>query len=426
MSASALTASLRGLQQALKSQGFTSIALDAWGWSAAALNREDLVALAETIVQQIEAIDWTKSTVEVVSTLEALSARVNQAATSTVPNLSAGPQAVEAISTLLTNISIRVLGLVTSEQLRTAVLLPPAIRRSVDATMGRLDQTVNRLTGIEDKAAAIERAYVAAESLDVTTQELDRANATVRNIVEEVSAQRQKAREGLDQIQVNLDELLRYRQSADEALQRIEETFRSSTSRGLAYAFSERASTLSQSVLIWLLALTASLFIAGVIGSERFAAIHSGLGSNPDWGVVTVNVVLAALGVSPAIWMAWVATKQIGQRFRLSEDYAYKASLSKAYEGYRAEAVQLDERFQAQLFGTALSRLDELPIRLVERDVHGSPLQEMLKSSGVRLPSIAPAPSLLDRVLDMIGLQRKRKVVLDASDDKVETEPKGC
>lgn len=423
MSASKLVASLRGLQQALMSQGFSAVAVGQWGWPAAALDREDLVALTETIVQQIEALDWTKATSEVGSRLDALAARVNQAATITAPNLSSGPQGFEAISTLLTHIALRISALATPDQLKSGVVLPAAIRRSVDATMARLDQTVNRLTDIEDKAAAIERAYSAAESLDVTTHELDRANATVRKIAEEVAAQRQRAQDGMDQIKVYLEELSRNRQTAEEALQRIEHTFRSSTSRGLAYAFSDRAGKLGESVLIWMLALIASLFIAGVIGSDRFQAIQSGLGVKPDWGVVTVNVVLAALGLSPAVWMAWVATKQIGQRFRLSEDYAYKASLSNAYEGYRAEAVQLDERFQAQLFGTALSRLDELPIRLVERDVHGSPLQDMLQSSGIKLPSTAPVPSLLDRILDIVGLQRK-KSVSSAPTEKVEIEPK--
>lgn len=63
------------------------------------------------------------------------------------------------------------------------------------------------------------------------------------------------------------------------------------------------------------------------------------------------------------MWFAWLATKQIGQRFHLAEDYAFKASVAKAYEGYRKEAARIDPEFEARLFGSALTRLDEAPLR---------------------------------------------------------------
>jgi hypothetical protein len=54
------------------------------------------------------------------------------------------------------------------------------------------------------------------------------------------------------------------------------------------------------------------------------------------------DVVLSLLSIGAPIWLAWQATKQIGQRFRLSEDYAFKASISRAYEGFRREAARID------------------------------------------------------------------------------------
>ena len=79
-----------------------------------------------------------------------------------------------------------------------------------------------------------------------------------------------------------------------------------------------------------------------------------------------------------------MATKQIGQRFRLAEDYAFKASISRAYEGFRREAARVDKDMEARLLASALTRLDELPLRLVETDSHGSPWHELASSDLVK------------------------------------------
>ncbi|MNV99006.1 hypothetical protein D3C71_1943230 [compost metagenome] len=81
------------------------------------------------------------------------------------------------------------------------------------------------------------------------------------------------------------------------------------------------------------------------------------------------------------MWFAWVSTKQIGQRFRLAEDYGFKASVAKAYEGYRKEAARIDEAFEAKLFSIALTRLDEAPLRTVEAETPGSPWHELFANA---------------------------------------------
>jgi hypothetical protein len=109
-------------------------------------------------------------------------------------------------------------------------------------------------------------------------------------------------------------------------------------------------------------------------------------------------MLLAVLGVGAPLWFSWLATKQIGQRFRLSEDYAFKASVAKAYEGYRKEAAVLDPEFQATLFRSALTRLDEAPLRLVEVEQHGSPWSELLKSEIVK-EAMKVAPELPAKIM---------------------------
>src|SRR5690606_37808738 len=124
------------------------------------------------------------------------------------------------------------------------------------------------------------------------------------------------------------------REEADAVLTQCETAYASATSVGLAAAFSERSKSLNRSIYIWVIGLVIALFAAGAFGSQQLHKITS-LMTNPNAPIslVLLNMMLAVFSVGAPIWFAWLATKQIGQRFRLAEDYAFKASISRAYEG---------------------------------------------------------------------------------------------
>ncbi len=121
---------------------------------------------------------------------------------------------------------------------------------------------------------------------------------------------------------------------------------------------------------------------------------------NAASSVIVLNLGLSLLSVGAPIWFAWLATKQIGQRFRLSEDYAFKASISRAYEGFRREAARIDGDMEAKLLSSALARLDELPLRLVETDTHGSPWHELASSDAVK-QAFRAVPGFAEQVKDL-------------------------
>jgi hypothetical protein len=151
---------------------------------------------------------------------------------------------------------------------------------------------------------------------------------------------------------------------------------------------------------IWVIGLILALVVGANIGSTQLhelakAITDSTSRNNNQVGSVWIEMILTILSIGAPVWFAWVATKQIGQRFRLAEDYGYKASIATAYEGYRREAELLDPAFQHRLFSSALTRLDEVPLRLVETDTHGSPFHELASSSVVR--------QALDTVPDFMG-----------------------
>lgn len=126
-----------------------------------------------------------------------------------------------------------------------------------------------------------------------------------------------------------------------------------------------------------------ALAIGAWIGHERIQILTTTLNkTNLNWGIIWIQIILSMTSVIAPLWFAWLATKQISQRFKLAEDYDFKASVAKAYEGYKKEAAKIDEEFEARLFNVALTRLEEAPLRLVESTNHGSPSHEFLESSG--------------------------------------------
>ncbi|EPY4131494.1 hypothetical protein ACXDI5_000161 [Klebsiella variicola] len=116
--------------------------------------------------------------------------------------------------------------------------------------------------------------------------------------------------------------------------------------------------------------------------------------------MITIRLFLSILSIGGPVWFAWLATKQIGQRFRLSEDYAFKASISRAYEGFRSEASRIDKNLEIKLLASALSRLDELPLRLVETETHGSPYHELLSSDNFK-EALKVIPGFSERIKKM-------------------------
>lgn len=59
----------------------------------------------------------------------------------------------------------------------------------------------------------------------------------------------------------------------------------------------------------------------GYRGSRQLTNL-SDLAKAPDASIsmIVVNLLLSLLSVGAPVWFAWLATKQIGQRFRLAED----------------------------------------------------------------------------------------------------------
>ncbi len=246
----------------------------------------------------------------------------------------------------------------------------PTLTNDLKASLKELNETKEKMTQYRD---SIVSAYGKIETYEKNSEQKNALiNEKLSNLNEEIN-----------------NYLDGYKKQAQSYIDKCEDAYRTTTSSGLAKAFEDKATKLNASVRYWVGFLALSLIAAALIGFWRLTSLENTLSKNDvSVFIVIVQILLSSLSLGLPLWFAWLATKQIGQRFRLAEDYEYKSAVSKAYEGYRREAVNLNEKFEdnfpARLFDNALTRLEEPPVRFVDDTIHSSPIMEFLNSEKVR------------------------------------------
>lgn len=275
-------------------------------------------------------------------------------------------------------------------------------RTRVNAIELRIDDLEPRSRKISELISRIESAYEAADQLPEDLEQLAQGREQMAKFLKDAELERvalMSARLNADAIE---KELTSARDEAKSILEQCHLVYAAATSQGLAAAFNSRSEALGKSMWVWVAGFVITLLAGAYFASERLHELSEAM-KNPNLtpGMAALNLFLAIISVGAPIWFGWLANKQIGQRFRLSEDYAFKASVSSAYEGYRREAAKFDEKtgtdMAARLLSSALTRLDEQPLRFVETDTHGSPWHELASSELVK-NALASVPGFAETV----------------------------
>lgn len=349
-------------------------------WSFPGLTRSDIAGLIND-AQNILRDEIPEELGALEDVLADFLARLQFLRVHTAPQIWANAaQALPALTLTLEalNRATRHIRVVDGENLLKSVRITAQHLRSVEARVR--DFTV-RTEDLDVVIKRIEAVNDAAFQLPEDLESLREAKLRINQLVGDSEKDRLhifSTKESMDAAQSDL------RQAAidtAEVVKKADAAYSSATSQGLASAFAERSKELGNSMLIWVAALLLSLGCASYFGSSQLVRLSELIKVPEAQGTaIIINLLLSVLSVGAPVWFAWLSTKQVGQRFRLSEDYAFKASVSKAYEGYRREAAAIDPELQVQLLKSALARLDEQPLRFVEPETHGSPWQEALSS----------------------------------------------
>jgi hypothetical protein len=367
-----------------------------------------------------------QKTISMISNADQTIAHINHG------NASVSSPALFSLMSMLMLVKFNISTFFSFKKLNDRALVPKNIITRLELYKSNLEKISSDNSDIENKIRLINEAYDAAESLPTTLNMLKDANSELMEIKEqsiEIIDEVKSKHEDINQFhkdcaksdyqiesllgkskQEASDYMSALKSQAQDYIDKCEEAFRTTTSKGLAGAFEDKAKKLNMSIRYWVGGLVGALFFASIVGYFRLEAL-SNYFSDPNASTfkMTVQIVMSLMSVGAPLWFAWLATKQIGQRFRLAEDYEFKASVSKAYEGYRREAIQLDDNFSQRLFGNALTRLEEAPLRFIDEPSHSSPIMEMLASENFK-KFISENSDVADAMLSKVGLKRSGKV----------------
>lgn len=357
--------------------------LSVMAWSMPTLTFEQITRQIRALAHRLTTNSLDELNEEEQTVVSELITSVEQLKPTIIPHLFNG-HFQTATPPLLMTISYisEVLGTLLGWRAPDPQSLPAPLAKKLQKTRRDLDNLMPDLAELESRLAAINEAYDAAESLPTTLQEL----RTARKEVSSISAASSELLGVIRSNDKNTQELTkRISAAADEATalaKQCAEAHQFTVTVGLAASFEDRAKELRLSLRYWVGALAVALAVGMGVGAWRLTEIGTLLSSDKmiDPSRMWVQILLSVLSVGAPVWFGWMSTKQIGQRFRLAEDYAFKASVAKAYEGYRTQAARIDPQLEKALFTSALARLDEEPLRFVEPSSHGSPLHELSNS----------------------------------------------
>jgi hypothetical protein len=292
-----------------------------------------------------------------------------------------GGYAFSSLHNLLETIRLLLQPVYGWEKILDHKMMPTQLSRRLKTVHSDLSEILTEKEKLKEDIHLIRNAREAADSLPVDLQELREARVKVEDYSKQASSLYDKIADLQKKSEQAESSAARHQREAESLVSKCQEAYRITTTIGLAAAFDERAKKLNGSIGWWVIGLLCALGSAILIGYFRLQLLNTTLTpKDTNWGLISVQLVLSFLSVGAPLWFAWLATKQIGQRFKLSEDYAFKASVAKAYEGYRKEAKQIDEELEERLFASALQRLEEAPLRLLEKEPHGSPWHELIMS----------------------------------------------
>ncbi|MBP2605841.1 hypothetical protein [Acinetobacter calcoaceticus] len=359
---------------------------EVYGWHHPAVTRHDLANIPKNLSMNIQKLEIKHIDSKLEELIALIPTRLKIMQQNTVPYMfnGHGNQAIPAYISTLQWVEKLTQPLFSWEVLQDSKALPPSLTRRLRGIQTELDNLIPNKNILSDQITLINDATEAAESLPTDLQSLKEARHKVSELEKESSFDRKKVNEHKTSTEAQLKAINELHGQAQQLVEKCEEAYRITTTKGLAAAFDQRAKDLKNSMRFWVGGLLFALAIGAWIGHERIQILTTSLSAPTlSWGVIGIQIVLSMTSVVAPLWFAWLATKQISQRFKLAEDYDFKASVAKAYEGYKKEAVKIDVEFEARLFNIALTRLEEAPLRLVEASNHGSPSHELLETSGL-------------------------------------------
>lgn len=297
------------------------------------------------------------------------------------------------------------------DQIDNKKLIPKNLKNRIRALNLQLETLEGDCENISGKVNTINSAYETAESLPAVIQDLndarDKLASTIKEARDEVNKYRNEISEIKDSISITksksnamhdeikhwLTETESHAKNASSLVSQCDDALQITTTQGLAAGFDQKAKELQSSIWVWIIGLLVALAFGIGIGSSRVTDFTEALKGDLTAGQAILHTIISIFSIGGPLWLAWISTQQINHRFKLSEDYSYKATVAKAFTGFRKISEDFNQETSERLFNSTLDRFDEMPLRLVSGKDYNSPWHEFIDSEAFK-KAIDMVPSL--------------------------------
>lgn len=297
------------------------------------------------------------------------------------------------------------------DQIDNKKLIPKNLKNRIRALNLQLETLEGDCENISGKVNTINSAYETAESLPAVIQDLndarDKLASTIKEARDDINKYRNEISEIKDNISITksksntmhdeikhwLAETESHAKNASSLVSQCDDALQITTTQGLAAGFDQKAKELQNSIWVWIIGLLVALAFGIGIGSSRVADFTEALKGDLTAGQAILHTIISIFSIGGPLWLAWISTQQINHRFKLSEDYSYKATVAKAFTGFRKISEGFNQETSERLFNSTLDRFDEMPLRLVSGKDYNSPWHEFIDSEAFK-KAIDMVPSL--------------------------------
>ncbi|MGE3341209.1 MAG: hypothetical protein AB7J46_04825 [Candidatus Altimarinota bacterium] len=265
------------------------------------------------------------------------------------------------------------------------------------------------------------------EELDNLLQEFHSTKEKIESAEKELFGYEKKTDEGEKHVDGLMEKIKNFfeiqKKKYAETYDKIEnELLAGATTVGLSKAYTDKAASYTGPNILWLigffLSITVIIVILGISLNDvqkiyfkipvdnSESTVESILNTDKLLEYLIIKLVINIGIISSLIWVASFTGKRYSQNKRLSEEYSYKATFAKSFEGYRKRAEEIDQvNDNSVLSEKLMDKMIEIsafnPVQTMESKSHkeGHPTIKILENSLAKsIETIEKSVNIIDKM----------------------------
>lgn len=332
-----------------------------------------LVAMQAAVAALNQQVESAKATITDLTNLSASLQTTSKQTADTAAQASASLETLRTLANTATESASRIEALKTqveqsaqvaaqrSEHIEEGRVYVDKKRAEIDVILNTAQQSAGSAESQHQASRAnaenLTTLYVAAQKVKADTDSIAEA---VASVLEDCNAHAVTTKALADKAETTDKRIAEYEArlagletTANDRLKTIESLLPGAASAGLASAFNQRRAHFKWPQRVWQGVFVFSLLALLVIAGLEFS-LFSKLDGALTWDRLGLSLLHRLPFALPLIWLAIHSGHKAALAQRVEEDYAFKETVSRSFEGYRREMAELEGKAAPN---SALTRL---------------------------------------------------------------------